>query len=99
MIKHIVMFRILEAGNEESKALLARELSEIFAPLASIEPVKEFITGINFNPAPHAWDFVIDSIFDNEAKLEAYQVSPEHQEAIRLASHIRKEKAVVDYSY
>jgi len=99
MIKHIVMFRILEESDAKRKMELATELSEIFSSLSSIEPVREFITGINFNTAPHAWDFVIDSRFDNLGKLEEYQVSAEHQEAIRRASHIKKEKAVVDYHY
>jgi len=99
MIKHIVMFRILEDVDAERKKELATELSEIFSPLSAIKPVRDFVTGINFNPAPHAWDFVIDSVFDNKEKLEEYQVSFEHQEAIRKASHIKKEKAVVDYQY
>lgn len=99
MIKHIVFFRILDETDATKRKAVAEELNEIFSPLSSIEPVREFRTGINFNGAPHAWDFVIDSIFDNRDQLEAYQVSREHQEAIKRASHIKKEKAVVDYQY
>jgi hypothetical protein len=99
MIKHIVMFRILDEPDTGKKIELAGELNRIFAPLSEIEPVREFKTGINFSPAPHAWDFVIDSVFDSREKLEEYQVSFEHQDAIRRASFIKKEKAVVDYQY
>lgn len=98
MIKHIVLFRLTEAYNKESKNELASELASIFAPLATLPSVREFRTGVNFNETEGAWDFAIDSLFDSRAELEAYQVSEEHQQAIRKAAHIKKEKAVVDYT-
>lgn len=97
MIKHIVMFRFIEAVESGDKLDLAEELSQIFSPLISLKCVKDFRTGINFNEAPHAWDFVIDSVFESREALEEYQISREHQEAIKKAAHIVKEKAVVDY--
>ncbi|MEZ4999285.1 MAG: Dabb family protein [Bacteroidales bacterium] len=75
MIKHIVLFRIVEAGDIDHKKARAAELNDIFSPLSDLECVKEFRTGINFNPAVSAWDFVIDSLFDSREKLEEYQVS------------------------
>lgn len=99
MIKHIVLFRIVEQGDINHKRVRVAELNEIFSPLADLDSVKEFRTGINFNQTVSAWDFVIDSVFESREKLEAYQVSDEHQEAIKKASGIGKEKAVVDYEF
>lgn len=97
MIKHIVMFRFTEEIEKEGKIELAKELAKIFSPLASLKSVEDFQTGINFNEVSYAWDFVIDSTFKDKESLEKYQVSREHQEAIRKAAYIAKEKAVVDY--
>jgi hypothetical protein len=47
--------------------------------------------------ASHSWDSAIDSVFDTEEDLLIYQRSPEHLDAIKKASVIAKEKAMVDY--
>ena len=99
MIKHIVLFRITDQGDADHKRAMAKVLDDIFSPLAELESVYDFRTGINFNETGSAWDFAIDSIFENREKLEAYQVSREHQDAIRKASVVKKEKAVVDYEF
>jgi hypothetical protein len=99
MIKHIVMFRFTDDLDKEGKIELAKELAKIFSPLATLKSVNDFKTGINFNEVTYAWDFIIDSTFIDRESLEEYQVSREHQEAIRKAAYIAKEKAVVDYDF
>ena len=75
-------------------------MEEIFSPLGGILPyIIEYRTGINFNDAPHSWDFVIDSIFRNKEDLQKYQESEEHKDAIRIGSEIEKTKAVIDYEF
>lgn len=97
MIKHIVMFRIMGAKSFEERKAAAMELSAIFSPLESLSCASEYRTGINFIRSDAAWDFVIDSLFESREKLTEYQQSIEHTAAVRTASHIIKEKAVVDY--
>jgi len=100
MIKHIVLFKLAEVLSPEEKMLKVKRLNEIFSPLGTLLPfIVEFNTGINFNEASHAWDFVIDSIFKNREDLHKYMVSSEHQEAVRIASEIEKSKAVIDYEF
>jgi hypothetical protein len=100
MIKHIVFFKLSESSSSEKKLMQLKKLQEIFSPLLSKFPfIIEYRTGINFNEAPHAWDFTIDSIFRNKDDLQTYMVSSEHMEAVRKASEIEKTKAVIDYEF
>jgi hypothetical protein len=61
--------------------------------------IVEYRTGINFNEASHAWDFVIDSVFTDKEDLNRYMESDEHQKAVKEASAIEKTKAVIDYEF
>ena len=97
MIKHIVIFRLLDEPDRKKRLLVAESLSEIFCPLKELPSVFQYNTGVNFCEASHAWDFVIDSVFESREKLKEYQDSPEHTEAVAKASKYRKEKAVIDY--
>jgi hypothetical protein len=100
MVKHIVLFKLTPFGNKEEKETQLEMMQNIFSVLPGKLPyIVEYRTGRNICPAGHAWDFVIDSLFENEEDLNAYQVSDEHQEAVKLASTIGKEKAVVDYNF
>ena len=99
MIKHIVMFRLKGQDDDAKKREIVNELISIFSPLKKLEPVRDYVVGVNFNKSDSAWDFVIDSVFENRDDLNSYQVSAEHREAIAKASPYDKEKAVVDYEY
>ena len=100
MIKHIVFFKLSKSLEPEKRQLQLKKMEEIFSPLGGILPyIIEYRTGININGAPHSWDFVIDSIFRNKEDLQKYLESDEHIEAVRLASGIEKNKAVIDYEF
>lgn len=100
MVKHIVFFKLSKSLEPENRLLQLKKLEEIFSPLGGILPyIIEYRTGINFNNAPHSWDFVIDSIFRNKEDLQRYQDSEEHKESIRRGLEIDKTKAVIDYEF
>lgn len=100
MVKHIVFFKLTSFSNKIEKESQLKEMEEIFSILpGQLSFITEFRTGRNFTEADHAWDFTIDSVFEDKDDLLKYQVSNEHQEAIRKASHIEKIKAVVDYEF
>jgi len=100
MVKHIVLFKLTSFSGEADKRAQLEKLKEIFSVLPDqLDFISEFRTGINFTVAGHAWDLAIDSVFNGRKDLELYQVSNEHQEAIRKASSIEKIKAVVDYEF
>lgn len=98
MVKHIVLFKLTSYKSDEEKQVQLKQMAEIFSVLPEqLKYMVEYKTGCNFNDAPHAWDFAIDSVFRNREDLGRYQISPEHMDAIQKASHISKNKAVVDY--
>jgi hypothetical protein len=100
MVKHIVLFKLTSFTGEEDKRSQLTKIEEIFSVLPEqLDYITEFRTGINFTVAGHAWDFAIDSVFPGKEELNRYQVSDEHQEAIKKASSIEKIKAVVDYEF
>lgn len=100
MVKHIVFFKLSETLSSEDKLSRLKKMEQIFSPLGGRFPfIIEYRTGINFNHASHAWDFAIDSIFRNNEDLQKYLDSPEHMEAVRIASEIEKTKAVIDYEF
>jgi hypothetical protein len=100
MVKHIVLFKLTSFSGEEDKKSQLKQMREIFSVLPEqLDYISEFTTGINFTVADHAWDFAIDSLFPGKEELNRYQVSDEHQEAVRKASSIAKIKAVVDYEF
>jgi hypothetical protein len=100
MVKHIVLFKLTTFSGEEDKRSQLKKMEEIFSVLPhQLDYITEFRTGINFTETGHAWDFAIDSVFQGREELNRYQVSKEHQEAIRKASSVGKMKAVVDYEF
>jgi len=100
MIKHVVFFRLPDSVSQENKKIQLEKMDQIFSALKNQLPyIADYKTGINFNTAPHKWDFIIDSTFKSKEDLQRYMDSTEHQEAIRKASGIEKTKAVIDYEY
>jgi Stress responsive A/B Barrel Domain. len=100
MVKHLVFFKLTKFDSPEEKKLQLKRMKDIFSLLGVKFPfIIEYRTGINFNEASHAWDFVIDSIFRDKKDLQKYQESVEHKEAIRKGSEIEKTKAVIDYEF
>jgi hypothetical protein len=100
MVKHIVFFKVTKYNSLKEKELHVKRLDEIFSPLGHKLPfIVDFKTGLNYNEASFAWDFVIDSIFQNKEDLGKYMDSKEHLEAVKTASVIEKTKAVIDYEF
>jgi hypothetical protein len=100
MVKHIVLFKLTSFSGEEDKEAQLMQMKKIFSVLPEqLDFISEFRTGINFTRAEHAWDFAIDSVFPGRKEFDRYQVSEEHQAAIKKASSIGKIKAVVDYEF
>ena len=97
MIKHIVFFRLKENSEDAEKNENKRALADIFRPLENLPTVSEYSVAVNFSESPSAWDVVIDSSFNSVHDLKLYQVSLEHQTAIKKAGKFKKDKAVIDY--
>ncbi len=96
--KHIIMFKITDALNEEDREKKVLQMQAVFGDLKNkIDIIHSFEIGVNSRNTPFSYDVVINSEFASWKDLEAYVKHPEHQKAIALSKSIKKEKAVVDY--
>ena len=98
MIKHIVMWRLKEEYNGESKSEIINNVKNILEDLTSkIQEIIELEVGVNFNPSEAAYDVVLYSSFNSREDLDIYQKHPDHLKVAEYISQVRTERTVVDY--
>ena len=98
MIKHIVMWKLKESHNGESKNEIIQNVKTILEDLTSkISQITELEVGINFNPSDAAYDVVLYSSFNSREDLDIYQKHPDHVKVAGYISEVRTERTVVDY--
>ncbi len=98
MIKHIVMFRLKEEAEGNSKAVNAKKIKDILDALPhKIQQIKLYEVGINFAVSPSAADLVLISGFISVKELDEYRKHPAHQKALDFILKVIDESSVVDY--
>lgn len=78
MVKHIVAWNYAENLTEqeklESAQIMKKELENLINLIPGIVSIKLYIKPLNSSDS----DLVLDSVFENEEALKAYQIHPEH---------------------
>lgn len=98
MIKHIVLLTFKESPEGKTKQEIIRETKALLERLKDkIKEIKHWEVGINFNPAPHAYDLALYSEFSSKEDLLAYTNHPEHQRVVEHVGRVRDQRVVVDY--
>lgn len=98
MIKHIVMWRLFDFAEGNTKKENAMKLKEkLLALRGKIPQIKKMEVGINFDRTDAASDVVLYSEFNSLEDLQTYQKHPEHQKVVEFLNKVRSEKRVVDY--
>jgi heme-degrading monooxygenase HmoA len=98
MIKHIVMWKLVESFEGRNKQEIAKEIKVMLEGLeGKIEGLKSIEVGINIEPSEQAYDVVLYSEFDSLEDLNNYQKHPEHVKAGAFIGKVRTARAVVDY--
>lgn len=98
MIKHIVMFRLKDEAEGNTKEENARRIKDILDALPDkIQQIKLYEVGINFADSPSAADLVLISGFMSKEQLDEYRVHPEHKKALDFILKVIEESRVVDY--
>jgi len=98
MIKHIVVWKLLDFAEGKSKLENAHRMREWLEDLKSkIREIHFLEAGININPADDSFDVVLYSEFQDRAALARYQDHPEHIKFKEKIQNLRSEKKVVDY--
>lgn len=98
MIKHIVMFKLKEFAEGNSKLENAKIIKNRLEDLKNkIDEIKFIEVGIDFNQSEFAFDIVLYSEFETVEDLNKYQVHPEHLKVSEFVGKVRTERAVADY--
>jgi hypothetical protein len=96
MVKHIVMWKLLDFAEGNTKEENIKIIREKLEGLKSIIPEISFLeVGTNFNPS--GYDAVLNSEFNSPEELETYQNHPSHKEVSAFIAKVRIDRVVVDY--
>ncbi len=98
MIVHIVMWRLQDHAQGNSKAVNAQTAKEKLEALNGVIPgLVKLEVGIDFSQSEFSGDLVLYSELESREALAAYQQHPAHVEAGRFVKAICSERQVVDY--
>ena len=97
MIRHIVSWNyksgLSEEQNRENALKIKHDLEEL---MWKIDGVIECRVQIDVLPSSNR-SIVLNSIFENEEALAAYQAHPEHEPINTFINSVLKDRACVDY--
>ncbi|MEY9992573.1 hypothetical protein ABIE67_004605 [Streptomyces sp. V4I8] len=83
MIRHLVLFKLNEGVRRDDPRVV--EGVEAFRSLeGKISEIRHWELGWNVSDRPIAYDFAINSAFEDAAALRAYAEHPEHQAGVKL---------------
>lgn len=98
MIKHIVLWKLKDEANGNSKAENAKAIKEKLESLkGKIEGLIHIEVGIDFLHSPESADIVLYSEFESREALDFYQQHPLHKAIMPFIAEARSERRVVDY--
>jgi hypothetical protein len=98
MLKHIVMWKLKESAEGNSKGENAKLMKEKLEALkAKIPEIGVIEVGINAIPSDAAYDVTLYSEFSDESDFKTYQVHPEHLKVAEFVGKINDNRVVVDY--
>ena len=81
MVRHVILWELKVEFSAEEKAVIKQDIKTALEALAGVIPGLVSIT-VNINGlASSNADCMLDSVFADEAALQAYQKHPAHQEA------------------
>ncbi|UCH64089.1 MAG: Dabb family protein [Fidelibacterota bacterium] len=98
MIKHIVMWRLMEEVEGTAKEGNTRVMrARLEALPKAIPEIGRLEVGLNIKDSERAADVVLYSEFDSPEALATYIQHPAHQEVVAFIREVASETRVVDY--
>lgn len=98
MVKHIVVWKLKETANGNTKAENAQQIKAKLEALdGKIPGMLKIEVGIDFSKTESSSDLVLYSEFATRADLDNYQVHPLHKEIMPFIMEARSERILVDY--
>ena len=98
MIKHIVMWKLKDFAEGESKAENARKIKILLESLnGKIKEIQRIEVGIDVLHTDASADAVLYSEFASLEDLNTYQKHPEHVKIVQFIRGVSVERRVIDY--
>jgi hypothetical protein len=101
MVKHIVMWRLLDYAEEHTKEHNKLTLKEKLMELGKNIPEVVSLE-VKFNIKDNAsknYDICLIADFESYADLHEYQAHNEHLKVIEFVKKIRQDRACIDYEF
>ena len=93
MVKHIVMFKLLEKNHEN----LSQAMRALNSLRGNIESLKSLELGTDFLSSERSYDFVLTAFFDDRDGLKAYTDHKNHIPVVEKMRSLCSSSIVVDY--
>jgi hypothetical protein len=98
MIKHLVMWKLKDFANGNSKEENAAKIKLMLEDLnGKIPGLIKLEVGIDFSNTENSSDIILYSEFKSKEDLNAYQIHPEHEKVKPFVLVCRSERRIVDY--
>jgi len=101
MIKHLVMFKLADVaeGNtkRENALRIKKDLEALKGVISEIVKIEVFIN--DDEAAKDNYDIVLVSEFENIKDLQAYAIHPEHVKVGGFIAKVRTARAAIDYQF
>lgn len=98
MIKHIVMWKLEENAEGNTKLENAKIIKKKLEVLVGIIPeIVELEVGIDILETNQSYDVVLVSTFKSLEDLDIYAKHPEHVKVGEFVGKVRKDRIAVDY--
>lgn len=96
MVKHIVLFKFMEAKKESDMNTLIEKLKKL---PDKIDLIRSYEVGANVVEGPRNYDVALVSTFDSLADLKAYATCDPHTEFIDYMKTCIEDVKVLDFEY
>ncbi|MDO4755762.1 MAG: Dabb family protein [Parabacteroides sp.] len=100
MVRHIVMFKLIEFETPEAKEAKMQEIKvALEALLDKIDVLRMIRLDFNINPA-ETWDIILTTELDSLADVNTYAAHPEHVAVAKnIIGPVKADRACVDYEF
>jgi len=95
MIKHIVMWKIVESDNKEDNLRKIKSLLD--GLVGKIDEIVKLEVSIHPITSPDPLDIVLYSEFNSYDDLNAYATHPEHLKVVEFVKSVCDTRSAVDY--
>jgi len=93
MIKHIVMFKLLD----KNKTNTEKVVNALKSLEGNIEVLRSIEIGVNITESERSYDVVLTTEFDNQEGLSTYGTHPNHLPVVKTIRSLCSGSVVVDY--